>query len=231
MARDDPEQPDIEALRIAREEARATLDGQLSTLDDIDEKAVSVFRLNVAIVGVLLSALSFAASSDVAVAAALINPWVGTGVALFVLSGAAAGLTYTAGGQHVGAGPAGLEAATDHSERAYRVWLVESYADWIRYNERSNVRTALLVTVSILGTVAGSLVLGVGVVAAFTGRVLLPALFSLTGLLALAGLADLPGQFRRLLEGPTEAGGAVAPRSLDTPMAGQRTVKGGDRGE
>ncbi|MFC7197459.1 hypothetical protein ACFQL4_27175 [Halosimplex aquaticum] len=57
---------DVETLRIAREEARKTLDAQLSTLDDIDAKALSVFRLDVAIVGVLLSALSFAAASDAA---------------------------------------------------------------------------------------------------------------------------------------------------------------------
>lgn len=222
---------DVDVLHVAREEARATLEAQLSTLDDIDEKAVSVFRLNVALVGVLLSALSVAASSDVAVAGALVNPWVGAGVGLFVLSAAAAGLTYTAGGQQVGAGPAGLEAATDRSERAYLTWLVESYADWIRYNERTNRRTALLVTLSILGTVAGALALSVGVVAAFTSRALLPAVLALAGLVALAWLADLHGQIRRLLEGPTEAPGTVAPQGLETPMAGQRTVKGRDRDE
>lgn len=222
MSEGTSDEPDIEALRAAREEARETLDGQLSTLDDIDAKALSVFRLNVTLVGVLLSALSVAAASDVAATAALVDPVVGTGVALFVLSAATAGLTYTTAGRQVGAGPAGLEDAPDRSERAFLVWLVDSYADWIRYNERTNVRKALLATLSVLGTVAGVLVFGVGILAAVTGELLLPALAAVVALAVLAALANVPGQLRRL------ASERVTHQSLELTTTGQRTFKGGD---
>jgi hypothetical protein len=232
-----PDESEVEALRIAREEARETLDGQLAALDDIDSKALSMFRLNVALVGVLVSALSFAAASEVTAATALVNPAVGAGVASFALSATAAGLTYTASGQHVGIGPTALEAATDRTEREFLSSLLSSYADWLRYNERTNERKALLVTLSVLGTVGGALGLGVGAVAAFTGLFLVPAVVALLVVLAAGVVAGVPAQFRRVfgeersdVDGEADAN-AVSPQSAEEPMAGQRTFKGRDRRE
>lgn len=226
-----PAETDVGALDVARAEARETLEAQLSTLDDLDAKALSVFRLDVAVVGLLLSAGSFAASSDAAAATALLNPATGTGVALFALSAAAAGVTYTATGQVVGVGPSALATAADRSEREYLVRLVEGYAEWIRANERRNVRKALLVTLSLLGTVGGVLALGVGVADAFTDRTAVATAGAVLVLLATALLADLHGQLYRLATSPADVTGTVAPESLDRPMAGQRTFKGGDRGQ
>ncbi|WP_415383537.1 hypothetical protein [Halosimplex sp. TS25] len=222
---------DVEALRIAREEARTTLDAQLSTLDDIDGKALSVFRLNVTIVGVLLSALSFAAATDAAAVSLVLNPSVGIGVSLFVLSAAASGLTYATAGQRVGADPEGLEAAADLSESESLAWLVDSYADWIRHNQRTNLRKAFLVTLAILGTVAGTLGLGVGVVAAFTGLVYLPAAVAVGAVILLAGVADIPGQIYRIAEDSDAVGGTVAIETVRSAMTGQRAFKGRDSEE
>jgi len=231
MSGDVPDGVDVEALRIAREEARTTLDAQLSTLDDIDEKALSVFRLNVAVVGVLLSALSFAAATDAAAVSLVLNPAVGVGVGLFVLSAAAAGLTYATAGQRVGADPEGLERAADLSEADALAWLVDSYADWIRHNQRTNLRKAFLVTLSILGTVAGTLGLGIGVVAAFTGLVYIPAAIAVGSLVLLAIIADLPGQVYRIARNTDTVGATVAVQSVQTVMAGQRAFKGRDSEE
>ncbi|SFR66371.1 hypothetical protein SAMN04487947_3302 [Halogeometricum rufum] len=226
-----PDEPEVETLRTAREEARETLDAQLAALDDIDSKALSMFRLNVALVGVLVSALSFAAASDVTAATALVNPAVGAGVASFALSATAAGLTYTASGQHVGIGPRALEAATGRTEREFLSSLLSSYAHWLRYNERTNERKALLVTLSVLGTVGGALGLGVGAVAAFTGLFLVPAAAALVVVLAAAAVAGVPAQFRRLLGDAQSDADVVSPKSAEEPMLGQRTFKGRDRRE
>lgn len=218
------------ALEIARQEARETLEAQLSTLDDIDEKALSVFRLDVAVVGVLLSVLSFAATSEAVAAGAFLNVATGASVALFVLSAAAAGLTYMAAGHVVGVGPSELALADERSEREYLVGLLESYAEWIRANERTNLRKALLMTLSLLGTVAGVLALGVGIVAGFTGAIGLPAVVALLVVLLLSALADLHGQLRRLVSGPADdGGGTVAPEAVGDDTRGQRTFKGRDR--
>lgn len=216
------------ALPIAREEARLTLDAQLATFDDVDAKALSIFRLDVAVAGLLVSALSIGVASGVNAAALLVTPLTGASVALFVLSAAAAGLTYTAAGQTVGVGPRELRAAAGTAEGAYRERLVESYADWIERNERTNGRKALLVTLALLGTVAGVLVLGVGIAGALTGDVLVPAVGTALVLLVLALLVDLRGQIGRLFASPDDRG-AVTVESLDGSMAGQRTFKGRDR--
>ncbi|RYJ14280.1 hypothetical protein ELS19_10105 [Halogeometricum borinquense] len=220
---------EMETLRIARDEARVALERQLSTLDDIDSKALSVFRLNVALVGLLLSALSFAGASDMATVTALVNPVVGVGVASFVLSATAAGLTYTISGYQVGVGPDALENTADLSEQAFLQWLLVSYGDWLRYNEQTNVRKALLVTLSVLGTVGGALALAVGTVSALTGRFLGPAVVALAVLVTAAGVAGLPSQLRRLLgESGVDAEG-ISLQSFEMPMAGQRTFTGRDR--
>jgi len=219
------------ALRAAREEARATLDAQLAALDDADDKALAVFRLDVALVGVLVSALTFAVESDVAAAAALVNPAIGAGIGLFALSAAGAGLTYVAVGQHVGVGPAGLDPADSRSERAYLAALVEGYGEWIRANERATRRKALLVTLSILGTTAGTLALAVGAVLAFTGRWLLPTAGALAVLTVFALLAGLPRALRRSLGPAGSPDGTVAPQTLDGPLPGQRVPDGAEREE
>ena len=221
----------VESLRIAREEARRTLDAQLSTLDDIDAKALSVFRLNVAVVGVLLSVLSFAAASDATAVGGVLNPAVGAAVGLFVLSAAAAGLTYATAGQRVGADPPGLEGMGDRSEAAALAHLVDGYADWIRRNQRTNLRKALLVTLAILGTVAGTLALGVGVVAAFTGLLYLPAGVALAAVVLLAAVVNLPGQIARIARDSEAVPGGVTVESVDGVMSGQRAFKGCEREE
>jgi hypothetical protein len=231
MSGDSTDDASVESLRIAREEARRTLDAQLSTLDDVDAKALSVFRLNVAVVGVLLSVLSFAAASDAAAVAGLLNPAVGASAGLFVLSAAAAGLTYATAGQRVGADPTGLEEMGDRSEAAALAGLVDGYADWIRRNQRTNLRKALLVTLAILGTVSGTLALGVGVVAAFTGLLYLPAGVAVAAVILLAAVVNLPGQVARIARDSDAVPGGVTVESVDSVMAGQRAFKGCEREE
>ncbi|MFC7197460.1 hypothetical protein ACFQL4_27180 [Halosimplex aquaticum] len=161
----------------------------------------------------------------------MLNPAVGIGVGLFVLSAAASGLTYATAGQRVGADPEGLEDAADLPEREALAWLVDSYADWIRHNQRTNLRKAFLVTLAILGTVAGTLGLGVGVVAAFTGLVYLPAAVAVGAVILLAGVADIPGQIYRIAEGTDAVGGTVAIETVRAAMVGQRAFKGRDSEE
>jgi hypothetical protein len=221
--------PEVKTLWATREEAQRTFDAQLSTLDDIDSKAVTVFRLNVALAGLLFPALSFAAASEMAAAAALLNPATGLGVALFVLSAAVAGLTDTVAGQEVGVGPTGLRRMESDSERVFLADLVDGYTGWIGYNERTNVRKALLVTLAVVGTVAGALALGVGALAAFTDLLIVQIVGAVLALTVFARVAGLPSRLRRLLgdsSGTTSE--TVAPQSVDR-MIGQRTFEGRDR--
>lgn len=229
MAADETEDDHVPALRLAREEGRRTLEEQLATLDDIDAKALAVFRLDIALVGVVLSGLSVAAASDVTAITAFFNLGTGVGLGLFVLSAVAAGLTYVTGGHHIGAGPAGIERAATVPEPAYLEWLVAGYADWIRVNERANHRKALLVTLAMVGAVGGTLALGVGVVSAITDRLLVPAVVAVVTLLLFGAIVELPAQFRRRLRGPSDVAVDATTQDFETPMTGQRAFRGRDR--
>lgn len=216
------------ALGIAREEARRTLDAQLATLDDLDRKALSVFRLNVALVSLLVSVLSLAAGTDLADPAGFGHPSTGLGLTLFALSAAVAGVTYTTSGRLVGVSPAAFPPAREQSAREYTDRLLASYTEWIRANERANVRLGLLVTLSVLGTVGGVLAIGVGLVATTTDALVLPTAIAFLFFLVVAALADLHGQFRRLLGDGEGSTGTVVTESLEGPLPGQRVGKGGN---
>lgn len=217
------------ALGIAREEARRTLDAQLATLDDLDAKALSVFRLNVALVSLLVSVFSVAAGTDLADPAPLLNEITGLGLVLFALSAAIAGVTYTTSGRLVGVSPAAFPPARSQSAREYTERLLESYGEWIRANERANRRLALLVTLAILGTVGGVLAICVGSFAALTGGVVVPAAAALLIFLVVAVLADLHGQLRRLFSDGKTTEGTVVTESLEGALPGQAVRKGRDR--
>ena len=51
---------DVELLSELRSEARETVTAQKETLNDIDTKASKILRLNVALIGILISVLSIA---------------------------------------------------------------------------------------------------------------------------------------------------------------------------
>ncbi|WP_136686905.1 hypothetical protein [Halorhabdus amylolytica] len=90
-----------------REEARETVDAQRDTLDDIDTKASRILRLNIALIGILVSVLSIGTQlgSDSAGFSGIdpfVNVYTGFGVGSLILSTTFAALTYTASELDVG---------------------------------------------------------------------------------------------------------------------------------
>lgn len=170
--------------------------------------------------------LSVTTTSDIVAETVFVTPFYGMGVALFILSAAATGLTYMAAGHHVGSDPDGLNRASELTEHVFLEQLIAGVAGRIRYHQRTNARKTPLVTLVILGTVGGVLVLGVGVFVAFTGNVFLPVIIALALLLVLATIAGLLGPFSRLSE-ETPLGTATVEVSA-YPLDGQHTFKGHD---
>ena len=95
-------------LTVLREEANLTVERQLDTLADIDDKANRILRLNVLLVGVVVSALSIASQLDAGSKASgpvigqFRNTYVELGVASLVVSTALAAITYSATEYDVG---------------------------------------------------------------------------------------------------------------------------------
>ncbi len=195
--------PDIPTLEVATTEAQRTLETQLQTLTDIDGKAISLLQFTTGLLGLVVSALSLA-GSDVLPGAA--NPYFGAGVGALVAATVSAGVTYTASPRIAGIDARGLDRATDASERAFRVALVRSYADWVRFNATANARAAFRITVSVLLVVVGALCLALGLLRAFIGPlpVVVPVAAGVVVLLA-AYWSGLHGQVRQLVRGEAQS--------------------------
>ena len=221
---------EIDVLRMARTEARATLDHQLATLDDMDQKAISILRLDATLAGVLVTALSLVAGTPLNVGA-FVNVYVGASVASLVFSAVAAALTYTVSAQIVGIDAAALDDVPELSDAAFYRRLVAGYADWIRFNRTVNVRKAPLLTSALLGLIAGIVFLALGGLAALA-TVTLPVQIAAGVVLVVAVFfSGLFRQLRRLGDAGSEDGAVTVETSEVIGFDGQRTFKGDDKGK
>ena len=161
---------EIAGLEASLEEARRFLDEQLSSIDNVDGKAIQLFQLVTVLVGVALSALSFVYRGREPAAAELLNPFALGGIAFLVGAMAAAAVTYATGEYHAGVGADDLRWIVDegYADGEFRRDLYEDllvgYADWIEANGRANQRQSVFITVTILAIIYGVASLSVGVV-------------------------------------------------------------------
>ncbi|WP_262342921.1 hypothetical protein [Haloplanus rubicundus] len=198
---------EIEGLEASLTEARRFLDEQLSSIDNVDGKAIQLFQVVTVLVGILLSLLSFVYEGREAAAIGLLNPFTLAGITFLVGAMAAAAITYSTGEYHAGVGVEDLRWIVDegYADGEFRRGLYEDllvgYADWIEANERANQRQGVFITTTILAIIYGVAFLTVGVV-----NVLLPAQWlpfaAVLGLLlvAITRLLEPLTQLHQLLE-------------------------------
>lgn len=187
-------------LDIGREEARQTLDHQIRTLNDIDTKASKILRLNVALLSLLLMGASVLANSSSYHATELLTPLSLTGIGSLLVSTVFAGLTYTSSEFRGGLGPDDLRIVLDceYDDEQLHEALLASYADWIEFNDDTNVRNEPLITLTIVWAVYAVTFLTLGVLDVFLGSV--PGyvvLLAVTALFVFTLSADLPSQLSR----------------------------------
>lgn len=177
---------DPELLGELRSEARETVRGQQETLNDIDSKASKILRLNILLVGVIVSALSIAAqvggnatapnSGEGAPAPLLdqfLNLYTKLGIGFLILSTALAALTYTASELDVGVSSDNLAnlIKADFSTDERRELLLKNYIVRINFNRSTNIRSIPLISATILFVVAGILFFTLGTYEAILGAV------------------------------------------------------------
>lgn len=158
-------------LAVLRSEANLTVERQLDTLADIDDKASRMLRLNLLTVGVILSALSIASQLDggartgLTVIGGFRNVYVEVGVASLVLSSALAAITYSASENDGGVSAENVTRLlrTDLPLEDAEVLLVKNYVARINFNRSSNVRNIPLITGTIVLAVVGVILLTLGV--------------------------------------------------------------------
>jgi hypothetical protein len=161
---------DDRVLTELRAEARETVDAQQATLDDIDTKASRILRLNIVLIGILVSGVSIAAQtggsdSGFDALAQYVNVYVGTGVVALILSTAFAAMTYTASELDVGVSSDNLTTllGADFSRREAESLLVKNYVVRINFNRSVNVRNIPLIQATILLVVVAVTSLSLGV--------------------------------------------------------------------
>jgi len=104
---------DIEALRIAQNEARTVLDHQIQTFNDVDNKAARTFRLNVILLGLILTAASFIARAETFDIGPYNNIFTIGGVVSLIFSFIFAVVTYTTTQIETGIGPPAIQRLID----------------------------------------------------------------------------------------------------------------------
>lgn len=188
----DTDDEGVDVLSISREEAHRTVDSQVRTLESIDTKAAKTIRLNLVLLGIILTGLSLATAPETApdgpvYYSDLVNVYTITGTGLLLGSTAVAAVTYTSSSLRVGVGPTDLRSFldNDYSDRANLEGLVEGYAEWIEYNYEINAKNAPLGTLTVLLLLVAMASLALGVKQAATGRVEWWLLAGTVGLLLL----------------------------------------------
>jgi len=195
---------DPELLAELRSEARETVSAQQETLTDIDSKASRILRLNVLLIGILVSALSITAqnggdSTMLPRATSFANWYMRAGVGSLVLSTTLAAITYTASELDIGVSSTNVVSLmkTDFDADEARELLVKNYAYRINFNRSTSVRNTPLITGTIVFLVSGVVFLALGTYRALVRPVPLWLLTVASALLlAVVVLSDLIPQLR-----------------------------------
>ncbi len=161
---------DAELLSIAREEAHRTIDHQIDTLDDIDDKAARILRLNLLLIGILLTGFSIAATDNgfgdaIGDLRSVINWYLLCGLLAILASTALAAFTYTTSSKR--GGMSGRDIANlltnDHTPEQNLRGILEGYSIWMQYNYKMNTKNAPLGTGILILLFYGLVLVSVGV--------------------------------------------------------------------
>lgn len=166
---DQNELTESQLLDIAREEAHRTIDNQIETLDDIDNKAAKIMRLNLILLGVLLTGISVVASNNpsnefILSTASVLNIYSISGLVCILISTVLAAFTYTATSQRAGMSGRDIANMTSNHYTPIENYrgLVESYSRWMQYNFKVNTRSAPLGTGMLLFLIYGIILFSAG---------------------------------------------------------------------
>ena len=144
---------DSELAKLLSEEGRATLGVQIETLSKIDEKAGKLLRVNVLLLGILLSAFSFLTNQDVVREGGnIFNEWSSIGFVFLLISSALASITYTASNLRGGVSKSAISTLLD-GEQTNTVkleGLAEGYGKWIDATKPSVITNALRISATAI---------------------------------------------------------------------------------
>lgn len=166
-----PRRHDVEALRRTADEARSVLDHQIRTFNDVDNKAAGTFRIEAILLGLLLTAASFATRSDTITLSDHVNEFSIVGVILLELSFVLAITVYTTTKVQTGLGPSSIQRLIDtkYDEREWLILLLRSSKEWMQFNQRQQTINGGLLTLSHVALILAIVSITIGVGRPFVG--------------------------------------------------------------
>jgi len=170
---------ETELLIELRDEARKTVDCQIQTLGDIDSKASKIFRLNVILIGVIVSVLSIVAQNGTAGSSGLksvepfTNIYMQWSIVALVLSTVFAATTYTASELDVGVSSTNMAKLlkSDLPRKEIEQLLLENYITRINFNRSENIRNIPLLQLTIVLLITAVVLFALGTYDATIGSV------------------------------------------------------------
>lgn len=160
----DPSKPEIDALRITREESREVLNHHIELLNETDDTALRTLRTAVVIISILVSAAGIAGPDaiDTLHWAALIAFTVGV-LLLFVCAVIGIGiLTLSSVTFGIRSDHRRLLTTGDWSEREWLTFLLDEYDGWTTDARETNARNADWLVRMLFCLLAAIVALGVG---------------------------------------------------------------------
>lgn len=193
---------DDSALEKSIDEGRETLDTQIDNLNDIDTKAIRILRINVLLIGIILSVLTFSSNTQQVGFAEFLNVYIGVGIGLLIFSTAAAALTYTASDFRAGMSKEDFVTMLDENltDQELELVLSKSYAKWIHDNQLAEILNSFYSTLTILLLIYAVSYLSLGVYDALIRSV--PFLLeggTNVALLVITLISGFPSQVRRVI--------------------------------
>jgi len=195
-------------LSELRQEARQTVDAQRATLEDIDTKASRILRLNVTLIGILVSVLSIVTQFGPETESGLgriepfLNVYTEIGVGALVLSTAFAAMTYTTSELDVGISSENLTdlLRADFSREETEELLIKNYIIRINFNRSTNVRNIPLFQLTILFIIVAIVSFVLGLYRGVVGTIPMWHLgFATLLLLAVVAVSGIVRQTRRAI--------------------------------
>lgn len=143
---DERSEYDVESLRVTREEAWKVLDHQTETISEIHDKGIHILRLNVLLLGLVLTIASILAGSETTPGVNwIVNEFTVAGVVTSVASMIGAVRAYSSTSFRAGTDASDIRAFLRRtpSEGKWLAALLYNYAAWIEQNELANRRNAI----------------------------------------------------------------------------------------
>lgn len=162
---DDEQDHDLESLRVSQEEARTVLDHQINTFSEVDQKAAETTRLVALFLGLMLTAASIIAQSDLN-----LDPYMNwasfSGVIVLIAAFIFSVITYTSTDIETGIGKPDINRLIErkYTEKDWLILLLRSEGEWMKTNESRLTRNNRWLFAAHACLVLGVILVVVGVV-------------------------------------------------------------------